>query len=182
MKRGQILANCIDVSAWSKSATRSEGQWDRVSLDNLFISECAWLFLGGWVLGSKRLHAQSSYSVPQTLFPIRCFSRDVFRGLIQSPLVTAGILRWNADQFLRQSTSLTILSHPFTSCEPSCIHTHISYVSHIHYASTHLNQAFFQQQHRVLQNNRRHLEQSKGFLRHIVVFLLFNNILITIII
>ena len=82
--------------------------------------------LGCWGggLGSKRLHTQSSCSVPQTVFLIHCFSCEVFSGLIQSPLVTAGILRWSSGQFLRQGTSLTFLSHPVTSCDFRCFHTH----------------------------------------------------------
>ena len=130
---------------------------------------------GGWRgggLGSKRLHAQSSYSVPQTLFLIHCFSLEVFRGFIQSLLVTAGILQWSAGQFLRQGTSFTILSHPVTSCVASYIHTHQlrkPYPLCIHTFKSDL----FPTTTQGASNNRRQLEQSKGFLRHIIAFLLF---------
>jgi hypothetical protein len=134
-----------------------------------FQSVLGWGGGGGW---SKRLHARSFYSMPQIVFLIHHFSREVFRGLIQSPLVTAGILRWSAGQFVRQGTSLTFLSHPVTFCDASCIHTHQlrrPYLLRIHTFKADV----FPTKHRVLQNNRRRLEQSKGFLRHIIVFLLF---------
>jgi hypothetical protein len=56
-----------------------------------------------------------------------------------------------------------------------CFHAyhHGTYLSHSHYASTHTKQTFFPSTTEGASNNTQHLEQSKGFLRHILVFIQF---------